>query len=110
MGYYSDFTIKVDCKDQEQKKKILYSMQLVSGYSFHKVAGTDYDFLINEAKWYSCPTDMKDVSNEFKDVLFTIHGHGEDGLRWVHYFKGGKASEMLEPEIIFPQFEESLLK
>jgi hypothetical protein len=53
---------------------------------------------------------MKDVSNEFKDVLFTIHGHGEDGLRWVHYFKGGKASEMLEPEIIFPQFEESLLK
>jgi len=110
MGYYSDFTVKVDCKDQNRKDKILYSIQLVSGYEFYKSSEKDYDFHIIDVKWYSCPSDMKDVSNEFKDVLFTIHGHGEDGLRWVHYFKGGKASEMLEPEIIFPQFEESLLK
>jgi len=110
MGYYSDFTIKVDCKDSKQKDKILYSIQLVSGYEFYESAGTDYDFFITDQKWYSCPTDMKDVSNEFKDVLFTVYGHGEDDKRWVHYFKGGKASEMLEPEIIFPQFEESLLK
>ena len=110
MGYYSDFTIKVDCKDSKQKDKILYSLQLVSGYQLYESSLKDYDFYVSEVKWYSCPSDMKEVSKEFKDVLFTVYGHGEDGLQWVHYFKGGKASEMLEPEIIYPQFEESLLK
>lgn len=47
--------------------------------------------LDDSCKWYEHEDDMKRISKEFPEVLFTLHGNGEEsGDIWVKYFKNGK--------------------
>lgn len=42
-------------------------------------------------KWYDHEKEMKQLSKEFPDVLFKLHGEGEDKYDiWDKYFMGGK--------------------
>lgn len=60
------------------------------------------DVLGEEHKWYDSFEDMKKLSAEFPDILFTLYGDGEDpDDRWVAYFKAGKGEEY-QAEIIYP--------
>lgn len=47
--------------------------------------------LDDSCKWYEHEEDMKRISRQFPNVLFTLHGSGEEsGDVWVKYFKDGK--------------------
>ena len=48
--------------------------------------------LQEEMKWYESDADMRQLSNEFPEVEFTLDGEGEEsGDIWRAYYKGGKS-------------------
>lgn len=45
----------------------------------------------DSGKWYEHEADMRKMSEEIKQVLFTLHGEGEEsGDIWTAYFLNGK--------------------
>lgn len=70
------------------------------------------DFLetYDSVKWYDHEQDMKEVSKQFPDIIFELHGEGEDtGDIWDKYFKNGKI-QVCRAEIVIPPFDESKLE
>ena len=60
--------------------------------------------------WYDHDNDMKALSKEFPDVLFTLHGIGEEaGDIWVKYFRNGKV-QSVKGRIVFDPFDPKKLK
>lgn len=44
-----------------------------------------------EVKWYNHEADMREVSQDYPRVLFTLEGRGEEhGDVWRKYFRDGK--------------------
>lgn len=62
------------------------------------------------AKWYNCSADMKEFSLAFPDVVFKLHGEGEEsGDLWDEYFKNGMSQEC-RADIIYPDYDEEKLQ
>lgn len=60
-------------------------------------------------KWHDHEKEMKQLSKEFPDVLFKLHGEGEDKYDiWDKYFMGGKMQSCYA-EITCPPFDRSKL-
>lgn len=60
-------------------------------------------------RWYDHEKEMKQLSKEFPDVLFKLHGEGENnGDIWDKYFMGGKMQSCYA-EIMCPPFDRSKL-
>ena len=63
----------------------------------------------DEYKWYDNEDDMLLLSKEFPDVLFKLHGEGEDKEDiWDKYFMNGKM-QYCPAEIIYPLFDRAKL-
>ena len=63
----------------------------------------------DECKWYDNEDDMLLLSKEFPDVLFKLHGEGEDNKDiWDKYFMNGKM-QYCPAEIICPPFDRAKL-
>lgn len=61
-------------------------------------------------KWYEYEKDMRKLSEEIKNVLFTLHGEGEEsGDIWNAYFLNGKMQKEKASIQILP-FDKSKLK
>lgn len=60
---------------------------------------------------YSFQDDMKSLSSRHPSILFIVECESaEDGVSmWREYYKDGKTVE-LNPEIVYPEFKESMLK
>lgn len=62
-----------------------------------------------EKEWYDHEKEMKQLSKEFPDVLFKLHGEGENKYDiWDKYFMGGKMQSCYA-EIMCPPFDRSKL-
>jgi hypothetical protein len=49
-----------------------------------------YDPFVKSCKWYNHEVDMRIISKEYPDVVFELHGEGEQaGDMWIKYFKNG---------------------
>lgn len=99
MGYYTDFSLRVDKGEIPKKIKDYWG----DDYYF------DPQFLSFNAKWYEYDSEMIQISLENPDVLYTLEGRGEeyDDL-WINYYKNGK-SQQTRAEIVFEDFNESKL-
>ena len=63
----------------------------------------------DECKWYDNEEDMILLSKEFPDVLFKLHGEGEDNEDiWDKYFMGGKM-QYCPAEVKCPPFDRNKL-
>lgn len=61
-------------------------------------------------KWYEHETDMRVFSKEIPEVLFTLHGEGdENGDIWKKYFLNGKC-QVAKAVIQFLPFDKSKLQ
>jgi hypothetical protein len=62
-----------------------------------------------EGKWYDWEKDMRKLSKIFPDILFELHGDGEesDDL-WKAYFKNGKM-QRCHAITVFEEFDERKL-
>lgn len=60
-------------------------------------------------KWYDHETDMRRVSQEIPDVVFTLTGEGEEsGDMWAKHFKNGLMQKVVA-QITYEPFDESKL-
>jgi len=100
MGYYTDFELSFNSKDNNQ---VMESLGEISGYTYW------YSFTMN-GKWYKWQEDMKELSMLYPDVLFELSGRGEepDDL-WGAYFKGGKA-QICKAKITFDKYDEDKME
>lgn len=102
MGYYTDFKVVSNCEDVNRNKKIFDRLLQITGYEFEYDYG-DSKCTLSSAKWYSSDKDMRILSSEFTDVLFTVYGNGEEsGDLWVSYYKNGQGTEYMRPTIVYP--------
>ena len=64
----------------------------------------------DSCKWYEHEDDMKVMSKDFPEVLFTLHGEGEEsGDIWNKYFLNGKV-QVCKAEIKIDKFDPKKLK
>lgn len=60
-------------------------------------------------KWYLHEDDLVTLSKRFPDVVFTLHGVGEEPEDiWIKYFKGGKV-QTEKAEFKIASFDEAKL-
>ena len=60
-------------------------------------------------KWYNWKHDMIALSKRFPNILFALHGEGEEnGDLWNAYFKNGKV-QICEAIITYEPFDENKL-
>lgn len=104
MGYYTDYEVSVKCGDMDFD---LLGIRLsdITGYSEF-----NDDLNAYSIKWYDHNKDMLAISKEFPDVVFKLHGEGEEQPDlWDKYYKNGKMQECVAV-IVYPPYDESKLK
>lgn len=63
----------------------------------------------DEYKWYDNEEDMRLLSKEFPDILFKLHGKGEDNEDiWDKYFINGKMQHC-PAKIVYEPFDKNKL-
>ena len=109
MGYYTDFTLSIVVdtnaalgletnKDQESAIVQAILRMEPEGCSYlHAFVSSDEPIptlLLDEPqrmKWYTYKDDMRKLSSMCGDILFKLHGKGEEeGDKWVTYFMNGR--------------------
>lgn len=105
MGYYTDFTLKIEGPEEmiQEMRESEFKSETDYGPLFNnfylREAGLYY---WTEVKWYEYREDMERISKRNPDLFFTLWGDGEEGGDlWVAYFYQG-ASERFEARIIYP--------
>lgn len=101
MGYYTDYNLEVSRVKGEDEARLIERIKDELGM---ETWGMSW---YANAKWYDHEKDMKALSSEFPEVLFTLEGRGEEwDDAWVKYFLGGKM-QVCYAEITFPPLDEA---
>lgn len=109
MGYYTYYTMEVrNITDEEQYNAIIEEMKKAELYAFEDHSGifdeSEYYEITHDAhfdaydaaKWYDNEYDMVKLSKLFPNVMFKLHGEGEErDDMWNKYFQDGKCEECL---------------
>lgn len=61
------------------------------------------------AKWYDHAEDLRDFSKQYPNHLLCLQCQGEEGEQWEVFAVNGKYKR-IEPEVIWPVFDESQLE
>lgn len=104
MGYNTSYELEYENCDDETREQIAATI----------AADDNLDYGLNSdgdpCKWYDHEEDMKELSKQFPEVLFTLSGNGEDCPDlWKKYFRNGKI-QRAEAEIIYPEFDPTRLE
>ena len=104
MGYNTRYTLRVDGPWKEVLEYIEADPTLQHPLGDMYTLG-DGRFDVGEWTWYDHEQDMKFLSTDFPDILFTLEGKGEDrDDLWVKYFKAGKI-QRVEAKIEYDPFD-----
>jgi hypothetical protein len=129
MGYYTDYTLTVEVdmnaslnlesnKDQEQAIiKAIYELFPDKYDELRQFVHVDRDTeeakLINSSgetmKWYEHEEHMRTLSARCGDILFQLHGVGEEGDHWIKYFMNGRM-QVCVGKMVYPDFDPEKLK
>jgi len=91
MGYYTSFTMTTDGGDDGAINNYLVN-QIWHGTIYALEYDNDHNWYASDTqKWYEHDSDMKELSKQFPEVLFTLTGEGEDtGDVWRTWYRGGE--------------------
>lgn len=126
MGYYTRYELKVnEGNSYLMAKKMLEECDGSDRFYAFERALEDFvedldeksgnDFILSlvsgeEVKWYEHEEDMKFLSQQFPDILFKLHGEGEEnGDIWDKYFMNGKMQHC-HAVMTIPPFDKSKLE
>ena len=103
MGYYTNYTLSVGANNRINESEVEEQLKEISGVPIR--IGDN-----GSCKWYSHEYHMKELSKIYPEITFLLEGEGEDSDDlWQKYFKDGKM-QVCKAEIVFPKFDESLMK
>lgn len=118
MGYYTSYELTVSPAEKGDEIEEFVD-SLPNGAYGTATSWKDYamnyegggDWSTNDSvKWYDHQEFMKELSKLYPDVLFSLHGEGEEsGDIWKKYFKNGKV-QITEAVIQLDDFDEKLLR
>lgn len=123
MGYYTrhELEIMTDVEDNVvkeieeyiAKRDLVWQINELNNSSKLKFIDEDGEpiWLSGEPrKWYDSTEDMQRMSTKFKDVLFKLHGEGEDsGDLWNEYHLNGKY-QYCQAEMVYPEYDFNKLR
>lgn len=117
MGYYTAYSMcLLDPETQEVLSDEKYNailpkvIDLLQKADVINYALDEYLDCNDTVTWYSYAEDVAEISRQIPDVLFAVHGDGdENGDIWDHYFLNGK-SQRCNAEIKIPPFDQSKLE
>lgn len=105
MGYCTAYSFQVPDPGVGADQEHAYMKELadLSGYSYEELwEGT--------VKWYEHAEHMREFSERHPGVLFELRGEGEEPLDvWTGWARDGLYYER-PIEVIYPEFDEGLLK
>jgi len=110
MGYYTIYTLK--WKADKQTSTLIRKYIDEAQNDLEQFYGLDYDGRSpgEPSKWYDHDEDMKGLSLAFPEIVFTLHGEGEEvGDLWNKYYLNGKV-HVAEAQITYPPFNPDELK
>lgn len=107
MGYYTYYTMDAQhIKDENQYNSIvkrMKEMELLATEDKYGVFDESKYFIVShnahfasydETKWYEYTSDMCKLSKEFSEVVFKLHGEGEErDDMWNEYYQNGEYEE-----------------
>lgn len=123
MGYYTKHDLKIeteiDLKKLEEIERYILDKDL--NWEINSLNGKNTFTCINEellesgeseyfsdepTKWYRNLDDMKEMSLNFKDIIFRLDGKGEEsGDIWRAYYLNGK-EQYIQAKLVFDEFDE----
>lgn len=107
MGYPTAHTISVYGTDDQAMRKIIDKMKELGiiGYAVNEDLECE-----SPVNWFSEEEDMLELSREFPDVRFEVHGEGDNqGDIWEDHFLNGMTYRS-HAEITIPEFNPELLR
>ena len=115
MGYLTEHYLVARRADrqpvtQEQYEAILKELKAhdLIGYALDSGYLTDKEaefYSCDMVKWYDHDQDMLAISKVFPDMVFMLHGNGEDSEDlWQAYYKNSRM-EHCQAQIVFPKPE-----
>ena len=112
MGYYTGFELYIDSAnglDDPVIKKVENAIKELN--IFEPGGNAEYGWSAY-TKWYDYEEDMRLLSYRFPDVVFELHGDGEESEDvWTHYYKGGRVqTDGLVVTYTYHKFDESKLQ
>ena len=111
MGYYTGYSLKLSTMQGltvENQDEIIADLLATNDCANFAL---DEDGCQQEpCKWYDHDPEMKKFSKKYPDVLFCLHGDGEEsGDIWDKYYHDGK-SQVCKAQIVVPAFDKNKLK
>ena len=107
MGYYTKYDLELKYDGNDITKKDI--MTVLSQINPYFSEDEDFDLAFDdEMKWYNYEQNMIELSKCFPEVLFILHGEGEEREdNWYEYFKAGK-QQICRGMIIYEPFNPDL--
>lgn len=109
MGYYTQYTLNYTPFSEETQarfKEVYFGEDKVCSIRY---AVDENGETLDSVKWYEWEEHMLRISAMLPDLLFTLHGQGEEpGDIWNAYFLGGKI-HWAPAQIVLPDFDPSKL-
>jgi len=129
MGYYTNYRLEIKPEISKREDVITFIKFFYENEGYYFPFGFSFTknqmdkFLFGDAKitlrsfgygddtkWYEHEYDMKTLSSQLPDYVFTLRGFGEDHEDiWTKYFKNGKV-QLAKTTITFDEFDESKLE
>lgn len=98
MGYYTTYTLSIEgvmrqdgtLKEIDAAQKELLEKEIEVMGVFDEIGDLEYGYSAY-AKWYDHDDDMLLLSRRFPEILFCLHGEGEESEdMWNSYYYDGK--------------------
>lgn len=99
MSYLTYFTLIVKEDPKEQKGQLITDIRKLRK-NHNIIEGTAF-----EDTWYTCLTDMPNLSEKYPEMFIILYGEGEArDDNWVVYFKNGKGKKF-SANLVYPDFD-----
>lgn len=99
MAYLTYFTVFVKEDPKKQKGQLITDIRKLRK-NHNIIAGMAF-----EDTWYTCLTDMTNLSEKYPEMFIILYGEGEArDDNWIAYFKNGEGKK-IKASLVYPDFD-----
>lgn len=107
MGYLTSFSLTAELPEGDLSNEMMDALKREIGERFCFLAGNAKCGWDAYDTWYGWKDDMTEFSRKFPNILFELHGNGDEfGDTWKAFFQNGK-SQVHEAHIEYDDFDPS---